>query len=268
MADLARRLKHDLGYYPFRAFLAVGSRLPLSLLRPMGVLAGRTALTLAARDRARAQEHLAIAFPELDEDRQREILRASARHLGLMLAEVTWLWRASPAQVASLCDAEGFEHLDRAREAGRGAVLFTAHCGNWEMLNARLGVGDIPMTIAVREVYDPRVNVLATTLRARFGTEVVFRGKDAGRQLNAALARNRVLGLLIDQDIRKIPGVFVPFFGRPAWTPSGAAMLAVRHKIPVIPAFVHRLPDGRHLARAHPPLPVPEGGSLRERIEA
>ncbi len=263
-----RRLKHDLGYYPFRALLGLGSRLPLTLLRPMGLLGGRLALAMAKRDRARALEHLAIAFPQLDPAERRRLLHRTANHLGLMLAEVIWLWRASEAEVEALCSAEGFEHLERALEADRGAVLITGHCGNWEMLNARLGVGGIPMTIAVREVYDPRINDLATALRARFGTEVVLRGRTAGRQLAEALSRNRVLGLLIDQDIRSVPGVFVPFFGRPAWTPSGAAMLAIRKDVPVVPAFVHRLPDGRHHAKVHPPLEPSAAGSLRERIEA
>ena len=111
-------------------------------------------------------------------------------------------------------------------------MLIPAHCGNWELLNARLGVGGIPMSIAVREVYDPRLNQIATRLRARFGAEVVMRGAGAGRRLAAALARNRVVGLLIDQDIRDVPGVFVPFFGRPTWTPSGAAQLALRAGVP------------------------------------
>jgi len=267
MTAARRRLKHDLGYYPFRVFLALGSRLPLQLLRPLGLLVGRLALALGTRDRGRALEHLAIAFPELDPLQRQTLLRQTARHLGLMLAETAWLWRASAADLRKLCSAEGFEHLEHALEGGRGAVLITGHCGNWEILNARLGAGGIPMTIAVREVYDPRINDLATALRARFGTEVVFRGKDAGRLLGEALHRNRVLGLLVDQDIRNIPGVFVPFFGRPAWTPSGAAMLAIRNNIPMVPAFVHRLADGRHHARAYPPLEPPTGGSLGERIE-
>jgi len=267
MAAPARRLKHDLGYYPFRALLALGSHFPLTILRPFGQLSGRIALAVAQRDRNRAMEHLSIAFPDLEAEERRRILRGTARHLGLMLAETIWLWRASPEGVAKLCSTEGFHHLERALDEGRGAVLITGHCGNWEMLNARLGVGDIPMSIAVREVYDPRINELATALRARFGTEVIFRGAEAGRRLTQALHRNRALGLLIDQDIRSIPGVFVPFFGRPAWTPSGAAMLAIRNGVPMIPGFVHRLPNGRHLAKAHPPLELPTTGSLQERVE-
>jgi KDO2-lipid IV(A) lauroyltransferase len=207
-----------------------------------------------------------VAFPNLTEREIRKLLTGFARHFGDVLAEVSWLWRASAQQVLRLCSMDGTEHLRAALECGRGAVLVTAHCGNWELLNARLCVAGIPMTVAVRSVYDPRLDRVASTLRSRFGTEVVPRGIEAGRRLYAALARNRVDGLLIDQDIRDVPGVFVPFFGQLAWTPSGAAALALRRRCPTIPAFIHRLPSGRHRAVVHPPLPVPEGGSLADRV--
>jgi len=122
------------------------------------------------------------------------------------------------------------------------------------------------MTAAVREIYDPRLNRFAGALRARFGTEIVERGHTAGRILARALMKNRINGLLIDQDIRDIQGVFVPFFGRPAWTPSGAAALALKVGSPVIPAFIHRTADHRHHVEVHPPLPVPLTGSDEDRI--
>lgn len=63
--------------------------------------------------------------------------------------------------------------------------------------------------------------------------------------------------MLIDQDT-KVDGVWVPFFGRPAFTPVGAAKIALRQKTEVIPTFVERRPDGSHLVRIHPPLDLPE----------
>ncbi|MCG6961687.1 MAG: lysophospholipid acyltransferase family protein [Acidobacteria bacterium] len=254
MGDPLRRVRHDLVYYPFRLLLAGGSRVPLAFTRPLGILAGRLALALARTDRRRAREHLAIAFPEKPDADREVLLRHTARHLGLMLAEVLWLWRTDPQEVRGQVSMVGAEHLEAARARGRGAVLVTGHCGNWELMNARLGAGGIPMSIAVREVYDPRLHEVATALRARFGAQVISRGPTAGRRLVASLLANRVVGLLIDQDIRDIPGVFVPFFGHPAWTPSGAAQLALRARVPVVPAFISRAADGTHKVEVRPPI--------------
>jgi KDO2-lipid IV(A) lauroyltransferase len=266
MSERPLRLRDHLLYRGAVGFLAGAGRLPLGVTRPLGAQVGALVMVLNARDRRRSRSHLRIAFPSLDEEAVRDLLRRNARHVGMLLAEVAWLLRATPEEVSKLCGMTGLEHLERPLAAGAGAVVITGHCGNWELLNARLGVAGIPLTVAVRGLHDPRLDRIITTLRSRFGTEVVPRGQEAGRRLLAALAANRVNGLLIDQDIKDIPGVFVPFFGRPAWTPFGAAALALRRGCPVLPVFDHRLGDGRHQVEIHPPLPDPPPGAPEERI--
>jgi len=262
-----RRLRHQALYLVLRSLFAIGHTLPLRVTQALGASLSAAVHILAVTDRRRAAAHVQIAFPELKEEEGRRLVRRSARHLGHNLGEVVWLWGADPKEVEAVCSLSGAQHLTRALEAGRGAIIVTGHCGNWELLNARLGVAGFPMTVAVREVDDPRIDRLATALRARFGADVVPRGATAGRRLVAALARNRVDGLLIDQDIKDIPGVFVPFFGRPAWTPSGAATLALRLNCPVFPGFIHRLPDGRHHAEVHPALPEPTASEHDDRVQ-
>jgi len=194
-------------------------------------------------------------------------MKGCVRHFGLMLAEVAWLWHAQAQDVEDICEFRGLHHMEEALQDGRGAMLATAHCGNWELLSARIPVAGIPLTCAVRQLDNPRIDSLVNAIRTRFGTEIFPRGPAAGRHLARALKKNRVNALLIDQDIRDVPGVFVPFFGRPAWTPSGAAMFSIRMECPVLPGFIHRLPSGKHVAEFHSPLPVPTDGTVEDRIE-
>lgn len=260
------RWHHHAAYAGFRTLLAAGSRMPLGTLGAFGGLLGRTALGLSRRDRQRAEEALGAAFPELAESQRDLLLRRFARHMGRVLGEVVWLWRARFDDVRRVCTVTGGEHLQETLDAGRGAVLITGHVGNWEMLNARLGIEGVPLSIAVREVYDPRVDAVACGLRSRFGSEVIHRGERAGRRLVKAVRGNRVAGLLIDQDIRDIPGVFVPFFGRPAWTPTGAAIISLKTGAPIVPAFGRREAPGRHEALVEPPLPRPDTGDFEQDV--
>ncbi|MFV2072469.1 MAG: lysophospholipid acyltransferase family protein [Thermoanaerobaculales bacterium] len=254
-------------YLGLRAFLGLGSRLPLRLTRTIGVPLGRAALRLSASTRKRIRTHLEIAFPELDRTDRNALMRAVGRHFGLLLAEVSWLWRASPEDVQALCELKGGEHFVAAHEAGRGTVLVTAHCGNWELLNSRLQCLGIPASIIVRRLDDPRIDEISTRLRTRFGAEVIHRDDRVGRRLIRVLADNRLIALLIDQDLPGSAGVFVPFFGRPAWTPVGAAVLALRNGSPLIPTFGHRRPDGTHLVEVHPPIPIPSSGTRESKVE-
>lgn len=261
-----RSLGHHLAWGGIRVLQGLGAVLPLRTLCGLGGMLGGVARRFAPKDMKRARQHLEIAFPAISDEAREKLLQASMRHLGRTAAETLWLLRASASEVDEVCDICGQEHLFQALESGKGAVLITGHLGNWELLNARLGTAGIPMTIAVKDVYDPRVDNLATALRSRFGSQVVHRGRNAGARLFEALNNNRVNGLLIDQDIRDIPGVHVPFFGRPALTPIGAAQLALKAGCPIVPAFVHRKADGKHLAEVFPPLDAPIPQETRDQV--
>jgi KDO2-lipid IV(A) lauroyltransferase len=267
MAKLGRRVRHDLGYALLRVLLAGARLLPLGALRVLGWLAGRGALALGRRDRDRALAHIARAFPGRDEGWRRTLAKCSAGHLGTVLGEVAWLWSASPGAIVAHSEFDGLEHLTGSLRRGRGAVFITGHCGNWEWLNLALGASGVPMTVAAREVYDPRLDEVARRLRGRFGGETALRGKDAGGRLVRALRRGRVIGLLIDQDV-DAPGVFVEFFGQPAWTPSGAALLALRTHSPVVAGFATRLPDGTMRLSFSPPIETIRGPDLETDVAA
>lgn len=136
-------------------------------------------------------------------------------------------------------------------------LILTGHCGNWELLAALLSAHGLPLSVVAREIDEPGLQTMLLDLRARFGSRTIVRGTPgAARALLATLRGGGALGMLIDQDT-KVEGVFVPFFGRLAWTPVGAAELATRFGAVVLPTFIEREPDGRHRGRIHPEMALP-----------
>ena len=115
------------------------------------------------------------------------------------------------------------------------------------------------MTVVARSLDEPEQQEMLAGLRARFGTPTIERGEEgAVRQLLGTLRRGGALGMLIDQDSGKMEGVWVPFFGRPAFTPVGAAKIALKQQAAVVPVFIERLENGRHVVRFQAPLDLPE----------
>ncbi len=248
-AALARAIggfSRALGALPMPAALAVGRGL------------GTAAHALLATPRRLAVAHMGLAFPELDLATRRRLVRATFRHAGQAFAELslfeTILRRPDYVRL------EGVEALDTALARGRGAIAVTGHVGNWELLAAWAAAIGYPITVVVRRVNDLRFHSLIVRFRAAAGVEVLVR--DDPRFVAAvgdALRRNRVVAMLIDQDTRGA-GVFVPFFGRPAHTPPGAALLALRARVPVVTTFIERRPEGGHLVRVSPvPAELPRG---------
>jgi KDO2-lipid IV(A) lauroyltransferase len=223
----------------------------------VGAALGGLAWRLARRDRRRALDHLAIAFPELPEAERQALARRCFVHLGTTLMEVLQLLRLDCAGVARHLTVEGWEEVEAAQRERRPVFFLTAHCGTWEMLAAATGCRGLPLTAVARQQDDARADAVTTTLRARFGARTLHRGTPgAARELLRVMRGGSVLAMLIDQDTR-VDGVWVPFFGRLAYTPSGAAEIALRQKAAVLPAFDERRPDGSHLLRVLPPLDLP-----------
>ncbi len=257
----ARALRHELGYRALRALLDNSRRFSLAGLRRGGAALGRLALLVQRHERARALSHLALAFPDRDEAWRRGVVLAAARHFGHVLGEVAWLWSAEKEAILARTEFVGLENLTAPLGPAGGSLLVTGHCGNWEWMNLALGAAGVPMTVAAREVYDPRLDDIVKQLRGRFGGETVLRGQGAGQRLARALRDGRVLGLLIDQDI-DAPGTFVEFFGHPAWTPSGAGVLALRARRPLVPGYARRLPDGSFRLTFEPAIVPASTGDL------
>jgi len=219
---------------------------------------GRLAWTLGRRDRRRTLDHLALAFPDLPERDRRSLGRDCFRHQGMNLAECLHLLHHDCADLGRHVEIHGWEELEQARATGRPGILLTGHCGNWELLAATLNCRGLGMAVVARSLDEPRLQGMLAGLRRRFGTATIERGSEgAARHILGTLRRGGMLGMLIDQDT-KVDGVWVPFFGRPAFTPVGAAKLALRQGTQVVPAFIERRPDGTHLVRIFPPLELPE----------
>jgi KDO2-lipid IV(A) lauroyltransferase len=186
----------------------------------------------------------------------RRLGRRSFQHLGMNLVEACRYFIRPTGVMLSRVHVEGVEHLRRAAAAGRGILVLTAHYGNWELLAAAHGLTGLPLSFVVRPLDDPILDDLAGRFRRRSGAELIVKHR-AVREVMQALRRGRMVGILLDQNATRGEGVFVPFFGVPASTSKGLALLALRTGAPVVPVFLRREPDGRHCMDVRPPLPAP-----------
>jgi len=239
-------------------FTGTLGRLPWRGAQRAGSWIGALGWLLLRRDRRRSLDHLAIAFPALSERERRKLGRASFLHHGRTLGECLALFHAGPEDLTRWVEVAGWEEVERARSAGRPILIVTGHCGNWELLAATINSRGLGMAVVARSLDNPTQQRLLAGLRERFGTTTIERGVEgAARRLLGALRAGKALGMLIDQDT-KVDGVWVPFFGRPAFTPVGAAKIALRQNTAVLPTFIERRADGTHRATFHPALDLPD----------
>jgi KDO2-lipid IV(A) lauroyltransferase len=256
---LFKRLKRSLRLVLLQAALALLSLLPRGAVLPLGRILGGLAHALLRGERHKALGSLAIAFPEKSEAERVAIAHAMFVQLAQSALELAIGDKLDPLLETYVeLDAVSRATYDRALQSGTGAVFVTAHVGNWELLARRISRLPYPCATIIKESNDPRLSALIEKVRARGQLRTIWRGAPgAAKAMLRLLKQGGALGLLIDQDTR-VQGVFVDFFGKQAFTPRGAADLALRTGAAPLVGFIHRKPEGGHRLEISA-LALPEG---------
>ncbi len=109
---------------------------------------------------------------------------------------------------------------------------------------AAVAMKGYPVYVIGKQLYDPRMDRILVRNRERSGYRNIARGGSA-KKIIRALRSNSILGILIDQDTN-VDGVFVNFFGMPAYTPIGPVVLAAKSGASIVPIAIQIMPDFRH----------------------
>lgn len=184
-----------------------------------------------------AMRNLAKSFPEKSEQELREIVRKCWKHFGRISLDFLRFRNATREQLLEHCIVSGWENVDRAIAMRRGALLLSAHFGNWELGGAFLASSGLKITTVVRKLDNELLDRDLYAARSGSGMETVDRRK-AARSLLKTLEQKGLVVLLIDQAVQPQEGILVRFLGRPAWTTPAPARLALRFNAPIVFIFV------------------------------
>jgi KDO2-lipid IV(A) lauroyltransferase len=258
-----KRLQHKVLLAVARVVLGLLSRLPPVSAARLGDALGRIGFLLGGPARRLVLDHLARALPGVD--RRRIALRVFQNLSANALEWNSWCRRGAVAAAPSVVSLEGYEHYEAARAAGRGIIAVTGHFGLFELMPVWFVLEGSDVKVVGRRPSDTAFEDFVVGMRRSMGVETI--PQTNGREILRMVKRGGTVGILPDQDIDKLPGIFVPFFGRDAWTPTGPATMAVTTGAAVIPLFIYRDGPARHRLVIHPRIEDP-GGTKEERIWA
>jgi len=211
----------------------------------------RLACTFGIR-RNVALTNLGIAYPESDLSWRREVVKKLYCNLSLSVMEFLILTKNPKVVSKWVKKVEGEEHLENLSKSGRGAVLLTAHMGNWELLAAWLACKGYPLVAGVRDPNDVHVSKLLACYRKALGVETIPK-KSLLLKGAKLLKQGKFIGILADQD-GGTDGIMVSFMGKVASTVGGPAALSLLTKAPVVPIVSYRIAPYEHEILVLPPI--------------
>ncbi len=238
-----RRLRHRVEFALLRAVAAVCGAVPAVAADRAGALIGWVAARVGRPRWGVVTTQLRMAFPDATGRWRRTVGRRCYSHFGREAVAMFRLAGASRAEILKRTRLVGRELLEKAAREGRGIMVVSGHLGNWEVGAAGVVARGFPMDIVVARQRNRHFDRYLTRARERLGVNVIPRGEAVGGALTS-LKAGRVVGLMGDQDARGA-GVFVDFFGRPASTARGPAVLSMRAGVVLATFCAIRLPGWR-----------------------
>ena len=224
---------------PMLSWFRFFSHWPLWALHLLGHAAGWLAWLLSPTYRRRFLDNAHQAGLGLGQ------VAAAVGHAGAMSTELPRLWfgQATPVQWAD--DRAAVE----AYASGQGVLFLTPHLGCFEItaqaLASRFSAQHGALTVLYRPARQAALAQVMETARNRPGLEAVPTTLAGVRQMIKALRAGRAVGLLPDQVPPEGMGQWAPFFGKPAYTMTLAARLALQTGARVVLIWGERLSWGR-----------------------
>lgn len=246
-------------YYLARAAIFFFRLLPSSVGTYIFGKAGALAYLALAKYRRITLENLRFALgSELPDARLKEIAPQVFENLGRNAFDFIKFPYLNKDNIDRVVTIKNKENLERGYAKGRGIIIITAHFSNWELMAAALRLKGYPGTVIVRRIYFYKYDEYLNRTRKAHDVNVIYRDESPRKALKA-LRDNNIVGIVADQDVDSVEGVFVNFFGHQAYTPAGPAALARVSGASLTPAFILR-ENGRYTLVIEKPIELADTG--------
>jgi len=239
--------------------------MPLKMSLWLADIVGSIIFKFGKKHSDKILENLKLAFPEKSESEIEKIAKGVFSNICKNAVELINTYKLRKKIPESWIEAEGFEKIKHVLSGGKGALVLASHIGNWELIPMYFAFKGYRPAIIARRLYFNRYNDFIAGLRKSWGIEIIYRD-DSPRRILKVLKENRPIGILADQDVDSVDGVFVDFFGRPAYTPSAPVALGLASGASIVPCFLIRQKKGHKLIIADP-IKLVEGRDKEETIK-
>lgn len=261
MANVKERLE----FFGFLSLAVPFSILPRSFCLSIGGFLGTMIYAIDRKHRKIAFSNLETAFDkQISPAEKKKLARSSFNHFGRVFADIIKTRSMKKERIQKFMSVEGTEHLDRALQRGKGALIFSAHFGNWEMATALVSqVGKV--NVVARPLDNRLIEKELLRIRTKMGAHVIYK-QQAARPILRSLRDNEMVAILIDQNTVRNLAVFVDFFGKSAATTPSLASFSLKTGAPLIAVFCYPIQAGKYRLKIHPPVETMVSGDEEQDV--
>jgi len=243
--NTGKTLAKFLEYIPIWIVLKLGYLMPHRMRGAFFARIGGFLASTVPGGRRRIMAGLHRVFPDMSDRDVRILCKKIGQNFGRTISEI--LFNARFKKHSELFDAQGpgLAALQAAKSNGKGAIIVSAHFGQWEAIRHYLKSLDMETGAVYRKNSNPWYEQDFLAGIEQGGAPIVAKSSSGNVRMVKHLRRGGFFALLVDQKFQS--GHLLPFLGHDALTPTAAAELALRYDLPLVPAFGTRDENGLNI---------------------
>lgn len=185
-----------------------------------------------------------VLGPQVDNKILKRTVHGVLRNASRNYFDFIKLPRLTLSEILSSITVNGRHYLDNAVKKGKGAILFTAHLGSFDIAAQIFATYHTKVTIVVEPVNPPILRDYTTSIRKTHGLGILTAQSGALRQMLKILRRGEILLFALDRDTTG-GGIKASFFSKNTNMPAEAIKIAMRTGAAIVPVFNRRRDDTR-----------------------
>jgi Kdo2-lipid IVA lauroyltransferase/acyltransferase len=215
------------------------------------------------------KRNLQLVYGDSDDKKKYELIaRRCIKSIGYAMMDLLY-YVDRPNELSKITHIENEDNLKKALEAGRGAIVVSAHLGNFPLMFVSLMQKGYKVNVIIRSMRDenfsrfmyqlcdkPGIKMIQTSPRKKFLTESL-----------GALERNELLFFLLDEVVAQQKGVKVQFLNREVTRAVGPVLFAERTSSPILPMFIAQDEKKHFKIFIEQPINIHKGGNKQKNIE-
>tara|TARA_B000000557_G_C20761137_1_gene437394 strand:- start:148 stop:1002 length:855 start_codon:yes stop_codon:yes gene_type:complete len=184
------------------------------------------------------QSNLEIYSKNLTQEEKKRIISNMWKNYGMTFAEYVYLnyFKKSNVEV----EIEGEKILKLIKENKKSIIFVSGHFANFELMAMEITKKEIELAAIYRPLNNIFLNPYMEYLRKKYICKnQIKKGINGVREAIEYIKKDHSIALMIDQRVSE--GEKINFFGKPAYTTTLPAQLAIKYNLKIIPVFIRRI---------------------------
>lgn len=182
---------------------------------------------------------------EFDEKLLKKTVKKVYKNFGIYMVEFFQIPKWNKEMVHKRVEIININYLDQVLKDSKGAVVLTAHLGNWELAGVVTSLIGYNLSAVALPFKNEKIALIFVRRRRSKGVNVILTGASPKEYLRT-LRKNGVIAILGDRLFTE-KGIRVKFMGKDTFLPRGPATLAIKWNAGYLAGFLIRKKKGRYM---------------------